>query len=452
MSTVTVLTDKMTAFGDKTAFWYDGRTLSFREFIAMKSALAGELAACGIAKHDCVLVSGDIDPQTIALLLNCIESQFITVPHLRSNDQALAAKVDIASVQWRLEADASGHLICTDVSTTKAPPTLYSKIVERDSAGLVLFTSGSSGEPKAAVHDIAALFEKFDRPRKALRTIGFLLFDHWGGLNTIFHTLFNGGELVCLTDRAPSEICRLIETTQAELLPVSPSFLNMLLASREYEKWDLSSLSVVSYGAEPMAQHTLDMVREILPSVAVKQTYGLIELGVFPTRSSNESSLFFQIDNKSAQYRIVDGMLQLKTAGAMLGYINAPSPFTEDGWFITGDQVEVRGDEIRVLGRKTEIINVGGEKVYPSEVEAVLVGLDGVVDALVYGEKNFLLGNIVCAEIYGKTDMEPRDYEAYVKQNCRKNLEEFKVPVKLTVIDHPLHGERLKKSRLRTTC
>jgi len=91
-------------------------------------------------------------------------------------------------------------------------------------------------------------------------------------------------------------------------------------------------------------------------------------------------------------------MLQIKARSAMLGYLNAPSPFTEDGWFITGDSVEVDGDYIRVLGRKSEMINVGGEKCIPSRLESVIQEMDNVLEVTVYGEKNRVLGNIVCCE------------------------------------------------------
>lgn len=75
----------------------------------------------------------------------------------------------------------------------------------------------------------------------------------------------------------------------------------------------------------------------------------------------------------------------------MLGYLNAPSPFTDDGWFITGDSVEVNGEYLKILGRKSELINVGGEKVYPQEVENIILELGNVREVTVYGEKKIPL-------------------------------------------------------------
>ncbi len=83
----------------------------------------------------------------------------------------------------------------------------------------------------------------------------------------------------------------------------------------------------------------------------------------------------------------------------MLGYLNAPSPFDEDGWYNTHDVVEVDGPYIRILGRTTELINVGGQKVYPSEVESALLEMDNVREATVWGEPNPVTGQVVAARV-----------------------------------------------------
>ena len=83
----------------------------------------------------------------------------------------------------------------------------------------------------------------------------------------------------------------------------------------------------------------------------------------------------------------------------MLGYLNAPSPFDADGWFNTQDLVETDGDYIRILGRKSELINVGGEKVHPTEIENVLLQLDNVKDVTVRGRPNPITGEVVAAKI-----------------------------------------------------
>ena len=132
----------------------------------------------------------------------------------------------------------------------------------------------------------------------------------------------------------------------------------------------------------------------------------------------------------------------------MLGYLNAPSPFTEDGWFITGDEVLQKGNYIKILGRKSEIINVGGEKVYPQEVENVIQEMVNVAEVTVFGEKNSIIGNIVCAKIRLETNENKKQFIINVKEFCRSKLETFKVPVKVLLSDENLYSSRFKKVRI----
>jgi acyl-CoA synthetase (AMP-forming)/AMP-acid ligase II len=132
----------------------------------------------------------------------------------------------------------------------------------------------------------------------------------------------------------------------------------------------------------------------------------------------------------------------------MLGYLNAPSPFDAEGWFNTEDMVEVDGEYMRFLGRESEIINVGGEKVYPSEVESVLLQMDNVRDATVMGEENPILGNIVVARV---SLFEPEDLTSLkrrMREFCRERLEKFKVPAKVELSQADQHSARFKKLRL----
>ena len=83
----------------------------------------------------------------------------------------------------------------------------------------------------------------------------------------------------------------------------------------------------------------------------------------------------------------------------MIGYLNAPSPFNAEGWMCTGDKVESNGDYIKFIGRNSDIVNVGGEKVFPSEIENLLIQDENILDATVYGVKNQLMGFVLNAEV-----------------------------------------------------
>jgi acyl-CoA synthetase (AMP-forming)/AMP-acid ligase II len=200
-----------------------------------------------------------------------------------------------------------------------------------------------------------------------------------------------------------------------------------------------------------MPSSTLAAVSESLPWVRLKQTYGLSELGILPTFSRDSGSLWLKLGRAGFEHRIVDGVLWIRSGTAMLGYLNAPSPFDADGWFNTQDLVEVDGDFIRILGRKSELINVAGEKVHPAEVEDVLLQLDNVGDATVSAKANPVTGQVVAAKV---TLMRPEDPEAFkrrLRAFCRDRLDRYKTPALIEIVAEAHHGERFKKSRSAAT-
>ena len=395
-------------------------------------------------------LESDFSPETIAILITLINKKSIIVPLDISNSIKNEKKIHIAQLDYLIRVVDEQNIEINSLNTIEIKNFIYSKLIELQVPGLVLFTSGSSGEPKGAVHNFQKLLNKFSLKRNSLLTINFLLFDHWGGLNTLFHVLSNGGTLVFLEHRNPDYVCSLIEKYKVELLPTSPTFLNMMLLSRSYDRYSLNSLKIISYGAEPMPENLLRRMSILFPSVKLQQTYGLIELGVMRSQSESNESLWVKLGGEGYQTRVENGILQIKSDSAMLGYLNANSPFTEDGWFITGDSVEVKGDYFRILGRKSEIINVGGEKVFPQEVENVILQIKGIIDVIVYPENNPLTGKIVCAKVKYDGNKLNSELSREIKLFCREKLENYKVPVKINIVDQTFESERFKKNRIST--
>ena len=434
--------------GGSPAIVCGGRVCTYSELLAdidsCRARIKDEVSA------GCVVgLEGDFSPKSIALFLTLVEANCIVVPQSNVVRAGRERKDAIAQVQAYYYVDADDQ-VRFEKHDAEASHPLFTELRERKHPGLVLFSSGTSGDPKGAVHDFTFLLEKFQVRRKALTTLNFLLFDHWGGLNTMLHTLSNGATVVTVRDRSPEAVCRLVEQHQVNLLPATPTFLNLMLLSGAYKNFDLSSLEVITYGAEPMPQSTLDRLKQAFPKIKLQQTYGLIELGVLRSKSREDGSLWVKIGGDGYQTRVVDGILQIKAKSTILGYLNADAPITEDGWFITGDAVVVDGDYFHILGRKSELINVGGEKVYPAEVESVIQTMEGVLEVTVFAEKNPLIGNIVCAKIRTANQVDAQEFSARVKTYCRERLERFKVPVKIELVKEELFGDRFKKVRRQT--
>ena len=431
---------------EREAVVWRGSSFSYGRLDGSRREWKSRFESAGLDHRAVVVLEADYSPASVAALLALIECGCVVVPVLRSGRHDRDRIYRLAQADHRLRISESEEW---ELDTLPGEPIHphYRALRERGHPGLVLFTSGTSGEPKAAVHDLALLLKKYTTRRPAWRTVAFLLFDHIGGMNTIFNSLSNGGTLITIEDRLPDTVCSAIERHGAEVLPASPTFLRLLLLSGAETRFDLTSIRLLNYGTEPMPPATLARLRQAFPQARLLQSYGMAEVGILRSRSKSDESVWLKLGGEGVETRVIDGMLQIRSASAMLGYLNAPSPFTHDGWLVTGDAVEVDGEYLRILGRRSELINVGGEKVFPAEVEEVIETMANVIAATVYGEANPLMGSIVCARVALDEPEDEGRFAIRLKRHCRERLPSYQVPVKVTVVGREMIGDRFKKVR-----
>lgn len=443
MSGVAGLIDRFRAAGATPAIIErDGTITTYAALVAGIETLVDRFAAAGIGPGTSVQLIGDFGATDIAWMIALWNRGAIVAPVAPTSLEMAASFAEVGDAAFiaRPGEDA------LEPGPGRSARPLYGDL--GGGPGLVIFSSGTTGAPKGAVHGVDRLLTKFGAPGKAMRTVGFLLFDHISGVDTALYTLAAGGALICLPGRDPATVCSVIEATRAEVLPTAPSFLNMLLMSGAVERHDLSSLKIITYGGEMMPQGVLERVTAAFPGVRVIQKYGASEIGALRSKSVADTSRWIEFDSNGADWRVVDGLLEIRTKTAMLGYLNAPSPFTDDGWYRTGDRVEVDGTRLRFLGRDGDLISVGGQKVYPAEVEAALREVDGVLDAVVFGKAHPMLGASVCARVQVASDAPgPAELRTRVRTRLRGVLEPYKIPQKMEFTDEALQNARFKNIR-----
>jgi acyl-CoA synthetase (AMP-forming)/AMP-acid ligase II len=445
------LLDRFAAADEGVAFVDDDVVFTYRWILDRIPRYEAFLDAAGIQRGDIVCLVADYSPEVFCFLIAALGRGIVLAPLTRESVVERDAVIEVSECQWFLEfGSGADDIAVTPIQQTATNPVM-TEFIARGLPGLLLFSSGSTGKPKGILHDFDRVLEKFRTPRPSVVGICFLMLDHFGGINTLFHILSTGGTVVTVRKRSVKAICAAIEAHRVELLPATPSFLNILVRSDALSRYDLSSLNVISYGTEVMPQSTLDRLRLLFPDVKLQQTYGLSELGVLRSQSRPDGTLWFKIGGKGFQTKIVDDILWIKSDFAMVGYLNAPSPFDADGWFNTQDRVEVDGDYVKILGRTTDLMNIGGQKVYPSEIEDVIIRLDNVEDVGVYSEENALLGSIVVARVVLRTPEDADALRKRVRTACRAELAPYKVPTKVLSADSDLYSKRLKKMRPRPT-
>lgn len=344
---------------------------------------------CGVRPGDVVALIGDFDPPSILTLLHLIDLGAIVVPLTVETRAEHEYFFESAGVDVVIEGQQSVRRKHDTVHP------LVGSLKELGHAGLVLFSTGTTGRPKAILHDLTLFLKRFETPRPALRTLNFLLFDHIGGINTLLHTLFNKGIVVAPTARTVEAVLASCAQHAVEVLPTTPTFLRMMLMSGAIPAKVPASLKIITYGTERMDQPTLDELCRLLPKVDFRQTFGMSELGIVRVSSEARNSLFMKVGGEGVQTRVVDGVLQIRSQSRMLGYLNAASPFDAQGWYDTRDVVEEKDGYYKVVGRTSDVINVGGLKFMASEVERVALEYPGVSLVKVVSKANPITGQHV---------------------------------------------------------
>lgn len=432
---------------DNDAFILNDKKSTYAELLNDYNIAVNFINDNHVLPNTTVALESDFSSLSTGFLFALIENQNIIVPLTKAVSKKKNDFLVISKAQYLISIQDDNTIEFSSLDDDSNHE-IYDTLKARKHPGIVFFSSGSTGESKGAVHDFVYILDKFRQPRKMKRMITFLMFDHMGGINTLLHNLSGGGCIITVRDRSPKAVLSIVEKYKVQVLPVSPTFINLMLLSGAYKQFDLSSLETISYGTEVMPESTLERLNEIFPNIRLVQTYGLSELGVMDTKSKSNDSLWVKLGGKGFEIRVRNNMLEIKAHSAMIGYLNAPSPYTEDGWFMTMDMVEQDGEYYKILGRKSEIINISGEKVYPAEVESFFMGMDGVEDVAVKGESNPLIGSMVVAKFKINTGESLAEFKKRMNAYAKGKIADFKIPQKVRLVtDDEIHSIRLKKDR-----
>lgn len=426
-----------------------GQTLTYDALIAEVDLLIERMRAWGMQPGDTVAFLGDYSTQNVTRFVATLVAGLVAVPIAVTAADEIERALSAVPLDWHFEAKAPlekpPRRVLPEGQRTDHP--LLQELRRRAHPGIIILTSGSTGQPKVILQDATELLERFRHPRNAYRSLVFLLPDHIGGVNNLFSMLTCGSTLIIPEARTPESVCALVERTRVSSMPVTPTFLNLVLVSGAYQHHDMSSLKVISYATEVMPEHTLREATRAFPGVRFVQIYGSSELGVFRCKSESDSSTYVKLQNEGVDLKVRDGRLWVRGMNSMLGYLSGESSgFNTEGWYDTGDMVEEKDGFIKFLGRKSEIINVGGQKVFPAEVEDALRAIAGVVESSVYGEPHALTGQVVAARVKLSTDESLSDFKRRMRGELRDRLEPFKIPVKITLGDSVI-SHRFKKMR-----
>ncbi len=443
------LLTRITAYSAKPALAGTWGVVSYGQLGELVGKARRTLAQLKLDRPTAFGLIGEHGPASTAWLIALAEAGHFVAP-LAGNTAEHPAKLALINAQWIVATGDVTWELLPRVDEPSAHP-LFEQLRAQGSAGLVLFSSGTSGTPKAMVQDFSTLLATYEtRHPSRLPLLALLGFDHIGGINTLLGALASGAVLVVPENRSVQSVVTAMAEHRVGVLPASPTFLNLLLASGELQSRDLTSLKIITYGTEPMPEALLRRLRQAFPYVRFIQTFGTSETGIARTESPEPDSTFFRFSDHDLKWKVVDDELWLKSRTQIGGYLNSTNEnFMADGWFRTGDKVESGPNStLRISGRVGETINVCGEKLIPQEVESVILDIDGVTECRAFGESHALTGQTVAVDIVAAGNPDFESLRARIRTICRAKLARHKVPTRVNFVSR-VSGERMKKIRIK---
>ena len=450
------------SMSDAVLVFDNGEEIESKELVRRAEQRLGQLRAQGFARGDRLALHRGNDVEALELLLAAALGGIVIVAVNTKYSQVevddLVARSGARHPQLSHHGDVEPD-VCADA---------------QDLPFIIFTTSGTTSKPKMVLHhqrsviehtvDIVDHFEYSDADTvlMALPLCGTF------GLSSLIAAVASGARVV-VNQFSVDGTSALTHREQITAMNGSDDMFHRLLLADA----DLSHLRISGYAQFNTSLSDI-VSRAEAKGATLTGLYGMSEVqALFSLRdpqldSDGRSRAGGMLVSPRASARVVDGELQLRGPSLFAGYLQEGGDAVDDEltaqymvtdddgvvWFKTGDLLEPATKEegegyFRIVGRKQEMINVGGEKVTPSEVESTLLEIPEIADCLVYAESNAITGQIVAAEIVLKANCDPKTIKRTIKNYCRSKLSPYKVPVKIYFKEATNFSNRYKKMRLQ---
>jgi acyl-CoA synthetase (AMP-forming)/AMP-acid ligase II len=417
-----------------------GAVTSRSELLTKAQAFAAQLAAAGFNAGDALALQLPNSVEFVVAFLAALQLRLIAIPIDRD-----ASETEVATVlgHFAVRGLVSRQLVLGNrqaITRPNVPP----------EARLIKLTSGATGAPKGIVTTEANLIADCENIcatmgiRKDDLNLGAIPFSHsYGFSNLVTPLLLQGTPVVFSNDYLPESMVELANRFGCTFAPLIPMVFAHL-ATAAHGSFE-SVRTFISAGA-PLPPSTSRRFRERF-GADIHSFYGCSECGGITYDRQGGAVERGTVGAPLEGVEVLDGggRLAVRSASVAAGYLHDAAtfqPFT-DGTFTTDDLVELRDEEIALTGRASDQINTAGKKVNPREVEAVILQIEGVREAKVYGEPAGARGEVVAAAIVAL----PNVTRELVREFCRARLSLHKVPRIVKLIDEMPVDERGKIKR-----
>ena len=282
---------------------------------------------------------------------------------------------------------------------------------------ITLYTSGTTGLPKKVSHNYNSITRFVRHSKQNEKSVWGFAYNptHMAGLQVFLQALLNGNSMVKLFQLSAEDIFREIEKNAISHISATPTFYRLLLPHTE----KYPSVRRVTSGGEKFSEQIRLQLQKVFPNAKINNVYASTEAGTLFASDNNEFTIKKEIEDL---VKIEDNELIIHRS--LLG----ESEMKVEEWYHTGDLIELISSsplKFRFISRKNEMINVGGYKVDPNEVEEYIMKIPGIKDARVFAKYNSVLGNLICCEIVCE---DQRIEEKDIRNFLQSKLQEFKIP------------------------
>lgn len=276
---------------------------------------------------------------------------------------------------------------------------------------IIFTTSGTTGEPKKIIHSYKTLVKNIKIKDELKNSVWALTYDYtkMAGSQVILQSYLNKAKIVNLFKKSYAETISLIKKYNVTHISATPTFYR-LLTNNIFKK-----IKQATIGGEPVDINLISYLKKIFPNAKITNIYASTEFGTL--FSSND--YFFTISEKNESFvKIIKETIFIKN---------------NDKWVNTEDKIEwVESNKFKIIGRDSNMINVGGVKVNPIKIESAINNLHYVLSSYVYGKSNSIMGKIIVADIIVKKNIDKN----IIKKDLEKTLNRYEIPLKLNIVDN----------------